>query len=124
MRTYLIVTGILFGVVGVAHTADVAERWRTVWTQPLQIAIPLGGIALTIWAWRVMRSGKVSLARGYALISGAVFTALAGEHVLQFARDVQSAEKPWFMAANVLVLLIALGLALWGFRTFRGLRSA
>jgi protein-S-isoprenylcysteine O-methyltransferase Ste14 len=124
MRPYLLVTGVLFGMVGVAHGADVAERWRTIWSQPLQLAVPLAGIALTIWAWRSMRSGKASLARGYALISGAVFTALAGEHVFQFVRDVRAPEKPWFIAANVLVLLIAVGLALWGFRTFRGLRRA
>jgi len=124
MRSYLLVTGVLFGVVGIAHVADVAERWRTVGSEPLQAAIPLAGIALTIWAWRSARSGNTSVARGYALISGAVFTALAGEHVFQFARDVQSSEKPWFVAANIGVLLIAIGLALWGFRTFRGLRRA
>ena|SRR5262245_24896552 len=124
MRMYLLVTGILFGLVGVAHVADVAERWRTLGSQPLQLAVPLAGIALTIWAWRAARSGNVTLARGYALISGAVFTALAGEHVFQFARDVQSAEKPWFIVANVVVLLIAIGLAFWALRTFRGLRRA
>ena len=124
MRTYLIVTGILFGLVGGAHVADVAERWRTLGSHPLELAVPLAGIALMIWAWRSARSGNAGLARGYALISGAVFTALAGEHVFQFARDVQSAEKPWFIAANITVLLIATGLALWGFRTFRGLRGA
>jgi hypothetical protein len=124
MRTYLVVTGILFGLIGVAHVADVAERWRTVGTQPLQLAVPLAGIALAIWAWRSARRGNASLARGYALISGAVFTALAGEHGFQFVRDVQSLEKPWFIAANILVLLIAVGLALWAFRTFRGLRRA
>lgn len=124
MRSYLLVTGVLFGVVGVAHVADVAERWRTVGAQPLQLAMPLAGIALTIWAWRSARSGNTSVARGYALISGAVFTALAGEHVFQFVRDAQSPEKPWFVAANVMVLLIAIGLAVWGFRTFRVLRGA
>ena len=124
MRAYLLVTGILFGLVGVAHVADVAERWRTVESAPLQLVVPLAGIALTIWALRAARAGNASLARGYALISGAVFTALAGEHVFQFARDVRSAEKPWFIAANIVVLLIAIGLALWAFRTFRGLRRA
>jgi len=124
MRTYLLVSGVLFGLVGVAHVADVAERWRTLGSQPLQAAIPLAGIALMIWAWRSARSGSSSVARGYALISGAVFLALAGEHVFQFARDVQSPEKPWFIAANIAVLLIAIGLAVWGFRTFRGLRGA
>jgi hypothetical protein len=124
MRAYLLVTGILFGLVGVAHVADVAERWRTLGSEPLQLMVPLAGIALTIWAWRSARAGNRSLARGYALISGAVFTALAGEHVFQFARDVQSAEKPWFIAANIAVLMIAIGLALWAFRTFRGLRRA
>src|SRR5262245_57417178 len=124
MRMYLVVTGVLLGLVGVAQGADVAERWRTLGSHPLELAVPLVGIALTIWAWRSARSGKAGLARGYALISGAVFTALAAEHVFQFARDVQSAEKPWFIAANIAVLLIAIGLALWGFRTFRGLRRA
>ena len=124
MKPYLLVTGILFGLVGVAHVADVAERWRTIGSQPLQLAVPLAGIALAIWAWRSARSGNASLARGYALLSGAVFTALAGEHVFQFFRDVRESEKPWFIAANIVVLLIAIGLALWAFRTFRGLRRA
>ena len=124
MRTYLLVTGILFGLVGVAHVADVAERWRTLASQPLQLAIPLAGIVLAIWAWRSARRGNVSLARGYALISGAVFAALAGEHVYQFFRDVRAPEKPWFVAANIAVLLIAVSLAAWGFLTFRGLRRA
>jgi len=124
MRTYLVVTGILFGLVGVAHVADVAERWRTLGSQPLQLAVPLAGIVLAIWAWRSARRGNARLARGYALISGAIFTALAGEHVYQFVRDVRAPEKPWFIAANVLVLLIAASLALWAFQTFRGLRRA
>src|SRR5215475_12864957 len=115
MRTYLVVTGILFGLVGVAHVADVTERWRTVGSQPLQLAVPLAGIVLMIWAWRSARSGNASVARGYALMSGAVFTALAGEHVLQFVRDVRAPEKPWFIAANLMVLLIAVSLAAWAF---------
>ena len=121
---YLVVTGILFGLVGVAHVADVAERWRTLGSEPLQLAVPLAGIALAIWAWRSARRGHATLARGYALISGAVFTALAGEHLYQFFRDVRGLEKPWFIAANILVLLIAVSLATWAFRTFKGLRGA
>jgi hypothetical protein len=120
MKKYLLVTGILFGVIGVTHVADVAERWRTLLSQPLQLAVPLAGIGLTILAWRSARSGGAGLARAYLLISGALFSALAGEHMYQFVKDIRSLEEnPWFIAANVLVLMISIGLAVWAFQVFR-----
>lgn len=122
MKKYLLVTGILFGVIGITHVADVAERWRTLSSQPLQLAVPLAGLALTIWAWRSARSGGAGLARAYLIISGALFSTLAGEHLYQLVKDLRTLEEnPWYIAANVLVLLLSIGLAAWAFRTFRGL---
>ena len=54
MKTYVIVTGILFALLTIAHVARVAIE-KHLATDPVYILFTLISAGLSIWAWRVYR---------------------------------------------------------------------
>ena len=54
MKAYLLVTGILFAVIVVAHVWEVLDRRRVLASDILVLAVSAG---LSVWAWRLSRKG-------------------------------------------------------------------
>ena len=55
MRTYVMTTGILFGLVTIAHIWRVFEEGSALATEPWFILLTLAAAALSLWAWRLIR---------------------------------------------------------------------
>ena len=56
MRTYVAITGVIFGLITVAHIwRFVAEGSRLV-TQPFFVLLTVASTALALWALRLLRS--------------------------------------------------------------------
>jgi hypothetical protein len=57
MKAYVATTGVVFGVLALAHvwrlTAEGLDLLRHVWW----VGITLGAAALSVWAWRLLRAG-------------------------------------------------------------------
>lgn len=63
MKAYLITTGILFGLVGLAHVLRTFAEWSRLTSDPGFIiegpGLGLLGVALSFWAWRLLfRQGQ------------------------------------------------------------------
>ncbi len=54
MKTYLLTTGILFGVITVAHVVEIADRGHVHYSDVIVVAVSAG---LSVWAWRLVRRG-------------------------------------------------------------------
>ena len=54
MRAYILTTGVLFGIVTLAHVWRMIEE-RPMATEPWYILITVATGALCLWAWRVLR---------------------------------------------------------------------
>ena len=52
MKAYLLTTGTLFALIGVAHVFEVVERSRVFASDVLIVALSAG---LAVWAWRLAR---------------------------------------------------------------------
>jgi hypothetical protein len=55
MKAYVITTGVLFGLLTLAHVWRVFEEGRHLATDPWYVLITLATAALSFWAWRLLR---------------------------------------------------------------------
>jgi hypothetical protein len=55
MRAYVMTTGVLFGLITLAHVWRVFEEGRGLTTDPSFILLTLAAAALCLWAWRLIR---------------------------------------------------------------------
>jgi hypothetical protein len=58
MKAYVITTGLLFGVLTVAHLLRIALENRNLATDPFYVLITAATAALGVWAWRLLRLSK------------------------------------------------------------------
>ncbi len=58
MRAYVLTTGIVFGLLTLAHLWRIAAEGADLLTSPLWVGITLGAGALAIWAWRLLRQSR------------------------------------------------------------------
>jgi len=54
MRAYILTTGVIFGIVTLAHVWRMIEE-KPMATEPWYILITVATGALCLWAWRVLR---------------------------------------------------------------------
>ena len=59
MRAYVLTTGILFGIVTLAHVWRMIQE-RPMATAPWYILITVATGALAVWAWRLLRRSRRS----------------------------------------------------------------
>ena len=55
MKAYIITTGVIFGMITVAHLLRFVTEGSRLATEPLFILLTLLSAALCIWAWLVLR---------------------------------------------------------------------
>jgi hypothetical protein len=55
MRAYVMTTGVLFGLITLAHVWRVFEEGRGLATDPAFILLTIAAAALCLWAWRLIR---------------------------------------------------------------------
>jgi uncharacterized membrane protein len=55
MKVYVMVTGILFGVLTIAHVLRMIEEGADLATSPWYLLITAIAAALSLWAWRLLR---------------------------------------------------------------------
>jgi hypothetical protein len=55
MRAYVTTTGILFGLITVAHIRRVFEEGPRLATDPWYVLTSLAAAVLCVWAWRLLR---------------------------------------------------------------------
>ncbi|HSS21043.1 MAG TPA: hypothetical protein VLL54_13295 [Pyrinomonadaceae bacterium] len=55
MKAYVITSGLIFGLLTIAHILRAVMEGRHVLTEPVFILFTLLSAALAIWAWRVLR---------------------------------------------------------------------
>ncbi len=58
MKAYVTTTGVVFGVLAVAHIWRVIEEGPHLATDPWYVLITVAAAALSVWAWRVLRSSR------------------------------------------------------------------
>jgi hypothetical protein len=56
MRAYVITSGIVFGLVVLAHIARAAAEGPSLLKSPIYIVSTLAAIALSLWAWSLLRT--------------------------------------------------------------------
>jgi hypothetical protein len=56
VKVYVMVTGILFGVLTIAHVLRMIEEGRDLATNPWYLLITAAAAALCVWAWRLLRA--------------------------------------------------------------------
>lgn len=54
MRTYVMTTGVIFGLITVAHLWRMVAEGRHVATEPVYILLTVMAAALTLWAGRLL----------------------------------------------------------------------
>jgi hypothetical protein len=55
IKSYVITTGALFGLLTVAHVWRMIAERRELATDPWYVLITIAVAALSVWAWRVLR---------------------------------------------------------------------
>lgn len=55
MKTYVMTTGVLFGLLTVVHIWRMIEEGRQLATEPWYLLITATAAALSLWAWRLVR---------------------------------------------------------------------
>jgi len=55
MKAYVVTTGVVFGLLTIAHLWRIAAEGLHLLTNPWWVAITVGAAALSFWAWRVFR---------------------------------------------------------------------
>ena len=56
MRAYVVTTGVIFGLLVVAHVWRAVVEGPHLATDPWYILITLAAAGLCLWAWRVLKS--------------------------------------------------------------------
>lgn len=60
MKTYLITSGTIFGLITLAHVARVIWKNRSLATDPLFAALSVLTTGLSIWAWSLVAKGAAA----------------------------------------------------------------
>jgi protein-S-isoprenylcysteine O-methyltransferase Ste14 len=60
MKAYLITTGVLFGLITLAHLWRMIEESPQLAKDPFYILITVVAAALSVWAWRLLRRSTPS----------------------------------------------------------------
>ncbi|HLE63952.1 MAG TPA: hypothetical protein VI750_12460 [Pyrinomonadaceae bacterium] len=60
MKAYVITTGLLFGLLTLAHLLRIVLENRSLATDPFYVLITAATAALSVWAWRLLRLSKRS----------------------------------------------------------------
>lgn len=55
MRAYVMTTGVLFGLIAVAHVWRVFKEGTGLAGDPFFILLTVAAAALSLWAWRLIR---------------------------------------------------------------------
>jgi hypothetical protein len=55
MKAYVMTTGVLFGLITMAHVWRVVEEGPNLATNPWYVLMTLAAAALCLWAWRLLR---------------------------------------------------------------------
>jgi hypothetical protein len=58
MKAYVITTGIIFALIGLAHILRVFAEGPRLAKDPIFILLTLLTFALSVWAWRLLRSSS------------------------------------------------------------------
>ena len=58
MRAYVLTTGIVFGLLTLAHIWRIAAEGVQLLTSPWWVGITVGAGALAVWAWRLLRVSR------------------------------------------------------------------
>jgi hypothetical protein len=56
MKAYIATTGLLFAAISAAHIARIVEEGARLAKEPFFVALTLASVALTVWAWRLLRA--------------------------------------------------------------------
>jgi hypothetical protein len=56
VKAYVMTTGIIFGLIVVAHIWRAVAEGLSIAKSPLYILLTLAAAALALWAWRVLKS--------------------------------------------------------------------
>ena len=60
MKAYLLTTGVLFGLIAIAHILRMIVEWPRLATDPWYLLLTLLAAALCVWAWRLFRQSPSS----------------------------------------------------------------
>jgi hypothetical protein len=55
MKAYVVTTGVVFGLLTLAHVWRIAAEGPHVLTNPWWVGITIAAAALAVWAWRLLR---------------------------------------------------------------------
>jgi hypothetical protein len=55
MKAYLITTGIIFGLITIAHVWRVFDEGSRLATDPLFVLLTFASAGFSVWAWRLWR---------------------------------------------------------------------
>jgi hypothetical protein len=55
MKSYLIISGAIFGLITLAHLARIIFENHRLALDPIFVLLTLAAAALTVWAWRIWR---------------------------------------------------------------------
>ena len=58
MKAYVLTTGIVFGLLTLAHLWRIAAEAFNLLTDPFCVGITVGAGALSFWAWRLLRLAR------------------------------------------------------------------
>jgi hypothetical protein len=58
MRTYVVTTGLVFGLLTLVHVWRVLEEGPHLARDPSYMLITLAAAALALWAWRLLRQSS------------------------------------------------------------------
>jgi hypothetical protein len=56
MRVYVITTGVVFGLLALAHVLRIVVEGTELATNPWYILVTVAAFGLAAWAWRLLRS--------------------------------------------------------------------
>jgi len=64
MTAYIKTTGVLFGLITLAHVLRIIAEWPGLATDPWYLLLTAVSAALCVWAWRVLRLPPTSRRAG------------------------------------------------------------
>jgi hypothetical protein len=55
MKAYLVTTGVVFGLITLAHIVRIVMEGSHLLKEPLYVILTLVAAGLSVWAWRLLR---------------------------------------------------------------------
>lgn len=55
MKAYLVTTGVVFGLITMAHIVRIVMEGSHLLKEPLYVILTLVAAGLSVWAWRLLR---------------------------------------------------------------------